>query len=295
MKMTSLFGIALLAGAGLSGCMAHSSALAAAEDQDGQAVDDPMAAELRDHHRHHHRGGVTQFIAMSIDTLATDEARRPTVEKLQDELYTCLAPTRSLERTLLLTIADDVAAGVRGPTARIEENIGQLRVASAAMPACSAETLNRLHAALSPDERAALTDKVEAHLEVWRQVNDESEARGPAQGRRLAELTRELSLSPDQAERISSALDASRAGSANRWDAKTTEASLQAFATAFEQPTFDARALSPEANGRLMTHGAQRMVVFYETVTPLLNPTQRATLAGQLREHANHQPAVSSK
>lgn len=294
MRITSLFGCALLAGAALSGCMAHAPAVAM-EDQDGQSVDDPMASELRNHYRHHHRGGVTQFIAMSLDTLATDEARRPTVEKLQDELFACLAPTRSLERTLLLNVADDVTADTRASDARIEDTIGELKGAAAAMPACSTETLNKLHAALSPDERAALVDKVEAHLDVWRQVNDEAEARGPAQGRRLAELTRELSLSPEQAERIATALDATRAGPANRFDRKPTEASLEVFAASFEQPAFDARSLAPETNGRLMTHGARRMVIFYDTVAPLLTPTQRAALAAQLREHANHQPAVSAK
>lgn len=294
--MTSLFGIALLAGvgAGVSGCVAHSSTVAS-QDQDGVAVDDPMAAELRDHFRHHHRGGLTQFIAMSIDTLATDEARRPTVEKLQDELFACLAPTKVMERTLLLKIADDVTADTRTTNARVEETIAQLGVASVAMAECSAETLNKLHAALSPDERAALTDKVEAHLDVWRQVNDEAEVRGPAQGRHLAHLTRELSLTPEQAERISSALDASRAGAANRFDAKTTDTALRAFATSFEEPAFDARSLAPEANGRLMSHGAHRMVIFYDTVAPLLTPAQRATLAERLREHANHQPAISAK
>jgi hypothetical protein len=37
------------------------------------------------------------------------------------------------------------------------------------------------------------------------------------------------------------------------------------------------------------------MAIFYETVTPLLTPEQRATLAGHLREHAGHQPAISTK
>jgi hypothetical protein len=37
------------------------------------------------------------------------------------------------------------------------------------------------------------------------------------------------------------------------------------------------------------------MAFFYETVTPLLTPEQRTMLSQHLREHASHQPAVSSR
>jgi Spy/CpxP family protein refolding chaperone len=294
MRLCAVVGLALLSGAGLSGCQAHSTA-SAAPDPDGESADGPVASELREHHRHHHRGGLTQFIAMSLDTLGTDEARRPQVERLQDELSTCLAPTRGLERTLLLALADDVAAGTRAPGARLDEAIGRLQAAGAAMPDCSAPVLDRLHALLTPGERAALVEKVEAHLDVWREVNDEGEARGPDQATRMTELTRELGLGPAQVEQLSAALDTARTGSANRFDARSSRADLEGFAAAFVAESFDARAAVTDRTGRLMTHGARRMTVFYETVAPLLTPAQRATLAGHLREHANHQPAVSAK
>jgi hypothetical protein len=37
------------------------------------------------------------------------------------------------------------------------------------------------------------------------------------------------------------------------------------------------------------------MSIFYETVTPLLTPEQRTTLAQHLREHAGQQLAASGK
>jgi hypothetical protein len=37
------------------------------------------------------------------------------------------------------------------------------------------------------------------------------------------------------------------------------------------------------------------MALFYETVTPLLTPDQRTTLATHLREHAGQSPARAEK
>lgn len=100
MKMSKLVGLALLTGLG---ACAHTA---------GNTLDeDDASAELREHHRHHYRGGVAQFIAMSLDTIGEDEAQHPAIEALQGELATCLAPSRVIEAKLTLIFADGVGAG----------------------------------------------------------------------------------------------------------------------------------------------------------------------------------------
>ena len=94
---------------------------------------------------------------------------------------------------------------------------------------------------------------------------------------------------------MSTALHAAMAPLAGHFDPKRAEAHVQAFATAFAADSFDAKSLTENANGHLATHGAKRMALFYETITPLLTADQRGKLADHLREHASHQPAVSSK
>ena len=71
---------------------------------------------------------------------------------------------------------------------------------------------------------------------------------------------------------------------------------MQAFSTAFASDAFDAKTLGAgaAANGHLAAHGARRMVLFYETVVPVLTPEQRSHLADDLREHLNHQQAHAS-
>lgn len=322
MKLRCMTNFALIAGLGLSGCnrkapseppateapaaeapppvipppapappppvVAPSPAAAAPQ------ADDLAATELREHHRHHHHGGITQFIAMGLDTLGTDEAKRPQVEQIQSDLRGCMKPARETEKGLLQVISDGVAAG-KIDTAKVDSAIVELHTNAASVHGCGADALNKLHALLSPAERQALVDKVQAHWHVWREVNHEAEGGGKEHGGRLAELVKELSLTPEQTEKMSTALHAAIAPLAEKFDAKKGEAHVQGFATAFAGETFDAKANNVDANSDLAAHGARRMAIFYETVTPLLTPEQRTNLAGHLREHASQQPTTATK
>jgi Spy/CpxP family protein refolding chaperone len=297
MKLYNVTGLALMVGVGLGACASNAAAsgsTAPTADAQSAAGDDQAAAELKEHHRHHHHGGVTQFIAMSLDTLGTDEAKRPQIEKIQDELHACLAPAHAIDKSVLQTISDGVAAGSID-AAKVDAAIAQLDAAAGAAHGCSVAALNELHAVLAASERQVLVDKVQAHYQVWRQVNHEAEAGGKEKGGRLADLTAELSLTPDQVDSMSTALHAAMAPLAGHFDPKRAEVHLTAFATAFVADSFDAKSLTANANGHIATHGAKRMALFYETITPFLTPDQRTKLADHLREHASHQPAVSSK
>jgi len=237
---------------------------------------------------------MTQFIAMSLDTLGTDDAKRPRVEKIQSDLVECMAPSREIERGLLLTLADGVARGAVA-SAEVEEALGQLNTAAKVMFDCRPDALNALHAVLSPGEREALADKVQAGWAVWREANEE-EAEQPGHHRgRMLELTQELSLSAEQVEHISDSVDHARDAGPDSFDAKASESRLQAFTTAFAGEVFDAKAIIADANGPLMTQGARRMVRFYQAVTPFLTEAQRAALAEHLRAHADHQRVISAK
>jgi Spy/CpxP family protein refolding chaperone len=294
MRLLSLNGVALSA-LGLIACATTTAESRAPlpDAQDVQLVDDQASTELREHHRHHHRGGVMQFIAMSLDTLAPEDAKQPQVERIQGELYTCMAASGAIEKTLHLLVADGIAAGAVDE-GRVEATIERLDGAAAGVRDCGIDALNKLHSILSPTERAELVEKVQAHWDVWRQVNHDEEATGRGRGGRLADLARELTLTPEQVGRISAALQAARAGRHDEFDRARVEGHIQAFAAAFAQSSFDARSIAANENGRLATAGARRMATFYETVTPLLTREQRATLAEHLREHARQQPAMSA-
>jgi Spy/CpxP family protein refolding chaperone len=257
-------------------------------------AEDKEALGLMDYHRHHHRGGVTQFVAMGLDTLGEDDAKGPEIEKLHSELQAQMASTRAAEKDLLLTLATGVAAGAVDKGA-VDASLAKLTAASEAARGASLDTLNKLHAILSPAERADLADKVQAHWEVWRQVNHEEAPGGRQRGGRIAELTEELSLTPEQVDQISASFPKALAGRRSRLDPKKGNDYVGSFATAFAADSFDAKSLTSRVNPRLAGHGAARMALFYETATPVLTPDQRTKLAEDLREYGSDQPAASEE
>jgi Spy/CpxP family protein refolding chaperone len=296
MRFLRITGLALVAGFGLSAASAHATEAPSPTTAGGSAIpaDDQAASELKDHHRHHHDGGITKFIAMSLDTLGTEDAKRPQIEKLQGDLHAQMAPAREAEKNLHQVLADGVAAGTVD-TVKVDAAIAKLTTATDSVHEASLDTLNKLHAILSPPERAALVGKVQAHWEVWRQVNHQEKPGGRERGGRLAELTEELSLTPDQVSKISAVLHKAPVGHSDKFDPKKGEARVQAFSKAFAGDSFDAKSVRSTANAHLASRGATRMALFYETVTPLLTPEQRTKLAEHLREHANYQSATSGK
>lgn len=292
MRRLRVMGLSSMTALGLAACVTPGAS--GVQTADTGAAEDQAAVELREHHRHHHRGGIMQFIAMSLDTLGPDDAKRPQVERLQSDMYACMVPTGGIERALHLTVADGVAAGAID-SAKVDAAIEQLDAAADAVRGCSVIALDQLHATLSPAERGELIDKVQAHWDVWREVNAEDAATRHHRGGRLAALEKEVGLTPDQMDRMSAALQPAMTHHSGRFDRAQVEANVQAFAAAFEGESFDARTVTLGANRRFSTHGAKRMAIFYETVTPMLTAAQRATLAGNLRQHAAHQPPIASK
>jgi Spy/CpxP family protein refolding chaperone len=292
MNLLRLNQFAMLAALGLTACATTTTADSSPLTAEERLADEQAEAGLRDHHRHHHRGGVLQFVAMSLDTLGPSDAARPRVEALQRDLYVCMASTGEIQRALHQAVAEGVAAGAVD-LAKVDGLIAQLDAAAAGVRGCSVEALGQLHAILSPDERAELVEKVQAHWEVWRQVNQEDTGDRSAGGR-LAALAAELDLTVDQIERAAAALHTALPARSGRFDRTQVDADMQAFSTAFLSPSFDARATTLGERARLSSHGATRMAIFYETVTPLLTPAQRTVLAEHLRERAGHHPAVTT-
>ena len=236
-------------------------------------ADDEASADVSEHHRHHHHGGIAMFIAMSLNTLGVTPEQR------------------AAEQAVLETLADGIAAGAID-AAKVNAALAQLATASASIHDASADALNQLHAALTPEQRAALVDKVEAHWALWQRANaDEADTTPSAPaGGHLRTLAKDLDLSPDQIAKIKANLGAAVKDSPVKPDPQKVEAHLKAFGAAFRADTFDAKTLSTggPANAHLASWGATRIALMFESVTPVLTPDQRTKLAAQVREHAEH-------
>jgi Spy/CpxP family protein refolding chaperone len=289
-------GALLLAGGLLGGCAGSSAPPAApgttptADDvapsgaQPGE--DEATAADLKVHHRHHH-GGFAMFALLSIGSLGVSPEQQAQVDQIEADLRAQMKPVHEAQAALLSTLADGVAAG-NIDAAKADAAAARVAAAAGQLHGATADALNRLHAVLTPPQRAALADKVEAHFQVWRQANTETTPAEHAAGH-MGHLAKELGLTPDQVEKARAQLSAAP----RQFDPSAAEAHIKAFATAFAGATFDARSLGTADRGNvsIATWGAERMAHFYEALNPVLSADQRTKLAGMLREHANQQGA----
>jgi Spy/CpxP family protein refolding chaperone len=284
---TLVLGAAATVGCGGSSANAPPSATAASA-----LTSDDVTDALIEHDRYHHHGGVTLFIAMSLDTLGVSPEQRAVVEKIRTDLHARMESARAAEQSLVATLADGLAAG-NIDAAKVDAAVAQVTGAATAVHEASADALNALHGALTPPQRAALVDKVESHWAVWQKANvDEAGPTRPSGGR-LAMLAADLDLTPDQVAKIRAGLGEGMKG-VPPLDPERIAAHLRAFGDAFTGETFDAKLLTTAsgANARLVGWGAAHMARFVETVSPVLTPDQRAQLAQRIQEHATHDPSA---
>jgi Spy/CpxP family protein refolding chaperone len=235
-------------------------------------------------YRHHHQGGVTMFVAISLDSLGLPAERRDVVAKIQSELFAKMEPARMDEQDLLTTLADGIAAGAIDKT-KVDAAIARVESSSGRANDATATALDELHRVLTPAERGALVDKVRAH---WTVFYKDVAGQG---SKRLDALAEDLALSPAQVERIGASYESSMRAEVPAVGPAQVEAHLERLA-AFRGETFDAHALvgGAAANAHVAQRGARHMAYFYEAVDPALTPDQRAKLVVILREHATHGP-----
>ena len=249
--------------------------------------DDDVAAGLFEHHHYHHHGGVTLLIAMSLDTLGISPEHKAAVEKIRIDLHARMEPARSAEQKLVSTLAEGLAAG-NIDAASVDAAVAQVASAATAVHDASAEAVNELHALLTPPERAALVDKVEAHWAVWQKAN--SQKADPEHGH-LAALAKELGLTQDQVDKVRASLDEGLKA-VPQLDPQEIATHLRAFGDAFRSEKFDEKVLTTAsgANSHLAGWGAARLAHFVEALSPVLTPDQRGKFAQRLREHAAYNP-----
>jgi len=259
----------------------------ATEEQDEKEAAD----ELKSHYRHHF-GGVAMFVKIATDSLGVPADEQAKLDKIRDDLDTAIKPARDASTAVMTLLADGVQAG-KVDTAKVDAAVAKRDAAAKNVHAAATDALDRLHATLTPEQRTALVEKVKANEEVWKETNSE---RIGEKGKetRLGRLAEELDLSPDQVDKISAALEKNPPPKA---DEKTIDAYVDAFDQAFPTDTFDAKSFmqANAANMAMARQGTQRMVYFYETVTPLLTADQRAKLATKLRDRIQEQPPAQGK
>jgi Spy/CpxP family protein refolding chaperone len=249
--------------------------------------EDESTEDVAAHHRHHHHGGFAMFIAMGVDQINTTPEQKTAIDKIKTDLWAKMEPAHVAEKNVLLAVADGVASG-QFDQGKIDAAISDVGTKSGGIHDAIADSLNQLHETLTPPQRQALVDKMEAHFEVWHSANAPEEDKEHGH---LAHLAKELALTPDQVDKARAAYEQA-IGGVQHFDRAEADAHIKAFGEAFTSDHFDAKTLPTkgELNAHMAVWGINRMVKLYEAVTPVLTPDQRTKLADNIRHHANYQP-----
>ncbi len=255
----------------------------------GAAVEEDLASvELAAHHRHHH-GGFVGFVIAATETIGVTPEQQAALDKIKADFKAKVEPVRLANSGVVVALADGIAAGNIDQT-KVDAALSVVSASAGQVHAATADALNALHALLTPEQRTALVDKMDAHWAVWKGANAGDQAADNAKpDGHVAHLAKEIGLSPDQVAKTQANLAALAPALRGPFDPAAGEAHSKAFAAAFVADPFDAKTLTTAnpANTGIVTWGAGRMVRFYQALNPVLTADQRAKVAATLREHAN--------
>jgi len=240
------------------------------------------SADVDSRHRNH--GGVVRLIGVSLRELPLTPEQRRKLEALREDVIAKMQPIRDLGTELASVLAGGVASGTVD-RAKAEAIAAKLHDATLAQREGRADALNRLHATLTPEQREALVDKMQALWARWREEWEGASTFVEPPPDNMDILQGKLGLTPEQMARIHARFAAAMQGVVAESFAEDAAARAQAFGAAFRADAFDAESSEP-APPHVGTFGAIRMTRFFEAFAPELTPAERVTLAQMIRDHA---------
>ena len=238
----------------------------AAQPQNGQA-------HPHEHHRMH-RGGLLGA-ALRLDSLS--DQQRADIEQLAQQRKAAALPVREADAQVLTTLAHQVEQASIDPQG-LAPTLAAERSAASQQSAVERDTLARLHAILTPAQRNALIDGIEARVQSMRGRNEE---RGAARHRPGGGEGATLGLSADQKAQI-------RANLQSEWQARRAVGPKVRGERKQALESFRGDSFEPGALVRVESRG-ERATKLAQAMVPVLTPAQRATLADRLRARAARQ------
>jgi hypothetical protein len=208
--------------------------------------------------------------ALKLGSLTPEQ--RTAIEQLVAQRRAAGVPVRQADAQVLTVLAHQVEQASFDAQA-LAPSLGAEQAAAVAQSNVERDTLNRLHALLTPAQRGELVDMVGTagpHGKHERGAKDDHE-----RGERGAKL----GLTPEQKAKIHASLEADRAADAAAPQKGQWKAALESFRNA----SFDAGTMvRVERRGEQAARLAKAMA-------PVLTPNQRATVATELRARAAHE------
>jgi Spy/CpxP family protein refolding chaperone len=191
-------------------------------------------------------------------------------------------------KQLVTDIADGVAAG-KVDRAKTDADIKKLADAVSASKGGVQEAVNKLHKALTPEQRKKLVEEMRARGEEMRQKHAENPDEDPAHEARMKMLSESLGLSAEQVEKIKTKTKVVLKAQMGTMKANmgTMQKHMKAIGDSFETDKFDAKKVGVgERASEMAKTMAKNRIAFVEAVLAVLTPEQRAKFAEHVRSHA---------
>jgi Spy/CpxP family protein refolding chaperone len=228
--------------------------------------------------RGHGREGGLVHAALKLDSLSADQ--RASIEQLVQAERAARVPVRQADAQVLTTLAGQVQGGGVDAQA-LAPSLATEQSAADAEAAAERDALAKLHAILTPAQRAELADRIASRASHGK---EHAQARGDAGAgeRRGARFGRDLDLTAEQRAQIRAALGAG----APRADGGAGERGEHAkMLEAFRGDSFDPAAFVVAHNR------GQRTEKLAAAMVPVLTPAQRDAFANHLRQRAAKESA----
>jgi hypothetical protein len=245
-------------------------------------TNEAAVADLADCQPHAY-GGVTQFVAMSLDAVALTPEQRGRFVPITADLYTKMEVVRGAEAAVFTVLADGIARATID-TGTVDSGIGRLKIDATTVYNLATDSLNRLHAMLSAEQRVTLMNDIEARWTSWQAANPTNDANRPEGD--LAAVATALGLGANQLVTMRHRFgELIRASSPP--DIAAVTRNLHNFEKAFEGDNFDALVVPQSSIGSdLAGWSVTRIARLCEAIHETLTPEQRAKLVALLRCHA---------
>jgi Spy/CpxP family protein refolding chaperone len=267
-SLTALSGALALAACSSQSPNANAPASAVADPQGATA-----AGETREHNP-------LLAGAWKLPDLTADQEVK--LKSIEDDLHAASAPRRAAQKELAEIFATGLEKGALDEAAA-NAKIDQIAQLADAEKAKTGDSLDALHAMLTPAQRAEVVELTKA---AWKEHKEGfKHHEGGGFGMHMKQLAEDLKLTDDQKQAFKDEFEKMPHPDKSQFEGM--KAKMKAVGDAFASDTFDAKALGVGDKGATMAKNfATRMERMVEASIKILDANQRTLLAAKIRERA---------
>jgi Spy/CpxP family protein refolding chaperone len=224
--------------------------------------------------------GAVKVFGTALSNVPLTSSQRAAIEQLATDAEARHAAARAARQDLLTTLATQVEAGSIDRNA-LQPKLAAITAAAQASQPADRAAFEQLHSILSPDQRAAFVDAVQAQAKQMHGQMKEHMG--------LHEWAKDINLTDDQKSQIKAAvmqkLQAGGEQAKHEW--KGAKHHGEAVMDAFKQDQFSLDQVAPAKDvGQMVGKMSDHLLSVAEVALPILTPAQRTQVAQKLRERA---------